>query len=188
MALGNSASHWGSLSKFIHWTIAICILVAMFTAILNNQLLDDGGWQRALATELINVHRSCGITALFLGVVRIIWIVWQGRPALPTNINDVDRRYAVRSHKLIYILAIVVPLTGWLTTAAFGSKFQWFYLFDVVNPIDKNRDIVPYFYHAHWILYHMLLVLVVLHVGAALWHHYSQRDNVLKRMLPGNKQ
>ena len=40
---------------------------------------------------------------------------------------------------------------------------------------------------AHWILYHLLLVVVILHVGAALWHHYSQRDNILTRMLPGRR-
>ena len=79
-------------------------------------------------------------------------------------------------------------MSGWLTTAAFGTQFEWFWLFELSNPIDKNRDIVAWFYHAHWILYHCLLVVVILHVGAACWHHFSQRDGVLRQMLPFGKQ
>lgn len=180
----NSNQRWGLISKLIHWVIAICILTAMFTAILNNQLLADDPWQRALATELMNVHRSCGLTALFLGVFRLIWLILSKRPALSATLNEFDYRTAITSHRLIYILAILTPITGWLTTAFFGSSFQWFYLFDVINPVDKNKALVSYFYHAHWILYHCLLVLVILHIGAAFWHHLSQKDDVLKKMLP----
>ncbi len=186
--ISNTPSKWGMVSKFIHWAIAICIITAMITAIINNQLAAEG-WQRELATELINVHRSCGVTALFLGVIRIIWLFANPRPALPEDINDFDRKSAIISHRAIYLLAILVPVTGWITTATFGTTFEWFYLFEVTNPVGKNRDIVAYFYHAHWILYHFLLVLVILHVGAAFWHHFSQKDDVLKKMLPfGNSK
>jgi len=186
--LKNTPTDWGGISKTIHWIIAICIFAAMITAILNNQLLADDPWQRNLATQLMNVHRSCGTTALTLGVFRLVWALLGQRPSLPDHMNEFDRRASSLSHRLIYGLALAVPLTGWLTTAAFGTRFEWFGLFTVFNLIEENRDIVPYFYHAHWILYHLLLVVVILHVGAALWHHYSQRDEVLTRMLPGRSK
>jgi len=187
MMLQNSADRWGTVAKILHWVIALCIFTAMFTAILNNQLQADDEWQRALATQLMNVHRSCGVTALTLGLIRVIWVLIGRRPALPSHLNDFDVRVSQSSHRIIYVLALAVPLTGWLTTAAFGTRFQWFGLFEFPNIISQNKPIVAYFYHAHWILYHLLLVVVILHVGAALWHHLSQRDNVLKRMLPGNR-
>lgn len=183
LTLGNTEKNWGAVSKFIHWVIALCIITAMLTAIVNNQLAAEG-WQRELATELINVHRSCGITALFLGILRIIWLLVSRRPQLPDNLNNFDRKSAVISHRAIYALALLVPITGWMATSAFGTTFEWFYLFEVTNPLGKNRGLVPYFYHAHWILYHLLLVLVILHVGAAFWHHFSQKDDVLRKMLP----
>ena len=185
--LRNSADRWGIIAKTLHWVIALCIFTAMFTAILNNQLQADDAWQRALATQLMNVHRSCGVTALTLGVLRIIWVLVGQRPSLPSHMNDFDVRASHISHRIIYVLALAVPLTGWFTTAAFGTRFQWFGLFEFPNIIDQNKPLVAYFYHAHWILYHLLLVVVILHVGAAVWHHFSQRDNVLKRMLPGNR-
>lgn len=182
----NTPTSWGSVSKIIHWIIAICIFAAMFTAILNNQLQAEG-WQREFATQLMNVHRSCGVTAFTLGVLRIVWVLSGIRPSLPDNMNDFDKRSSHFSHRAIYVLALAVPLTGWLTTAAFGTRFQWFGLFEVPNLIAQNKPVVAYFYHAHWILYHLLLVIVILHVGAAVWHHFSQRDNVLTRMLPGKR-
>jgi len=185
MALRNSLLGWGSVSRALHWTIALCIFTAMLTAILNNQLQADDPWQRSLATQLMNVHRSCGVTALTLGLLRVMWMLGSVRPNLPDAMNAWDRRAARVSHRLIYGLALAVPITGWLTTAAFGTRFEWFGAFTVFNPIDENRGMVPYFYHAHWILYHLLLVTVVLHVGAACWHHFSQRDGLLLRMLRG---
>ena len=173
------------VTRFIHWAVALCIFTAMFTAILNNQLQADDPWQRQFATQLMNVHRSCGVTALLLGLLRVLWMLQTARPSLPENMNDFDRRSILLGHKLIYFLALAVPISGWLTTAFFGSTFEWFWLFEVANPVGKNRELVPYFYHAHWILYHILLVFVILHVGFACWHHFSQRDDVLRQMLLG---
>jgi cytochrome b561 len=180
----NSEQAWGLVTKLVHWTIALCIFTAMITAILNNQLLADDPWQRSLATQLMNVHRSCGITAMVLGIFRVLWMFRSLRPPLPVQMNEVDRRATNFGHRAIYTLALLVPATGWMTTALFGTTFEWFWLFEVSNPVDKDRALVPWFYHAHWILYHLLLVFVIVHVAFACWHHFSQKDDVLRQMLP----
>jgi cytochrome b561 len=38
---------------------------------------------------------------------------------------------------------------------------------------------------AHEILFNVLVGLALLHVAAALVHHFVKRDNILRRMLPG---
>ena len=187
MQIRNTATAWGVVSKTIHWVVAICIFTAMITAILNNQLQADDPWQRRFATWLMDVHRSCGMTALILGLLRLLWVILPRRPDLPAGMSAWDMKASRRSHMTIYALAVLVPTTGYLTTVTFGTRVEWFWLFHWPSLVAQNRDLVPYVYHAHWILYHMLLVIVVLHVGAALWHHYSKQDGVLLRMLPFGK-
>lgn len=185
MQLGNSASRWGSVSKFLHWTIALCILGAIITIVIRSYLDFEDLEQRATMATLMDTHRSLGLTALVLGLFRIVWIMIQKRPEMPATLNEFDRGAATWVHRSIYGLVILMPVTGWIASALFGVEFQWFYLFDVVKIADKNVAAVAPFYYAHVVLFYVLFTVLVVHISAAIWHHFSQRDNTLKRMLPG---
>ena len=97
-------------------------------------------------------------------------------------------------HWLFYFLLIAIPLAGWcivsvsplgITTIYFGS-FAWPHIgFLHALPMDARRQMLPYFVNTHNTLAFTAVALIVLHVAAALYHHFVAKDDVMTRMLPG---
>jgi cytochrome b561 len=80
-----------------------------------------------------------------------------------------------------------MPLTGWMMSSAKNYSVSWFSLFTWPNLIAKNEAAFNFLLATHQTLSYVLFVIAVLHILAALKHHFWNRDNVLLRMLPFTK-
>jgi cytochrome b561 len=86
-------------------------------------------------------------------------------------------------HFLLYTAMLMLPVTGYLDSAFGGYHISVFGLFDIPMLFEKNKPLFELTVQAHrWIAYGLGL-LVLAHAGAALKHHFIQRDDVLLRML-----
>ena len=89
-------------------------------------------------------------------------------------------------HALFYVLLLALPFTGWLLTSAEGDAVRLFGLFDVPHlPVPGGEASEDFLEETHELLGNLLLALAGVHVLAGLKHHYVDRDNVLRSMLPG---
>ena len=95
-----------------------------------------------------------------------------------------ERRAALATHRLLYALLLVAPISGWLYASTAGLSVTWFGWFKIPDLLAKNTEIAPYFKDLHEVLVFALIALVVLHVLAALRHACFRRDGVIGRMLP----
>jgi cytochrome b561 len=77
-----------------------------------------------------------------------------------------------------------MPLTGWLMSSAKNYSVSWFGLFTWPDLIGKNEAAFDALRETHDILSWTLLAVTILHVLAALKHHFWNKDSVLLRMLP----
>ena len=78
-----------------------------------------------------------------------------------------------------------MPLSGWLYDSASGLRpFHWFGFAEVPKLSPPNESLADWSHDAHELLFWVLLALVLVHAGAALYHHLFQRDATLLRMLP----
>ena len=134
--------------------------------------------------KLFSYHKWVGVTVLLLSAARLAWRATHGAPALPDTMKPWERQLAHFSHALLYILFFAAPLTGWLFSSAAGFQTVYLGVLPIPDLLPKNKELadVLKFMH-HWINYTMAAVIVV-HIAAALKHHFVDRDDVLVRMLP----
>ena len=191
MSIANSSLRYGTVAMTFHWLIALLIATNLGLGFYFANVM---GFHDPSFFAVIQLHKSIGLTVLVLSVLRLGWRLVNPIPPLPSNFSGPMRALARGTHYLFYVLIIVVPLFGWATvsTSPLGTPTMYFGLFQwphlpVLSTLPRatKKEYVEMLGTTHAVLAYSALGLLVLHVGAALWHHLVRRDSVLKRMLPG---
>ena len=89
------------------------------------------------------------------------------------------------SHALLYALMIALPVTGWIVNSAANIPFRIFWLVPLPAIVAPDEALADQVAAVHDWLAGLLAVVLVVHVAAALRHHFVKRNTVLVRMLPG---
>ncbi|CAM5762443.1 cytochrome b [Labrys miyagiensis] len=172
--------HYDRVQRAFHWLMAAIILVAIALGIWA-AWLEPGTSPRR---EILDIHKSLGMTALVLVVFRLIYRLAAGEPpyrAAPPVLTHLAARLA---HAALYALMFFMPLTGYLFSASGGYSLPWFGLFSWPRllPLDKARALSGEYLHDRgaWVIGAVL----ALHFLAVAWHSLVKRDEVLARMLP----
>jgi cytochrome b561 len=177
-----SSGRYGAVAQTFHWVIAALIVTQFVLA----NLFDDlplGAHKLALLAR----HKSFGMTILMLAVVRLVWRLTHRPPALPDGMSPFERVAARGTHAAFYILLFAMPITGWLMSSAKNYSVSWFGLFTWPDLIGKNEAAFDALRSTHDTLSGVLFAIAVLHILAALKHHFWNKDDVLLRMLPFGK-
>ena len=179
MSFRNTTRSWGSVSKLLHWLVVLLIVNQWVIAERADSLPIGIAKLQALAW-----HKSFGITILMLAVVRLAWRWMNPVPDLSADTRPWERVLAKLSHFLLYALIFAMPLSGWLMSSAKNFPVSWFRLFqlpDLVAPDERTYQLMRDLHH---LLFDLLVVVAAVHVAGALKHHFIDRNDVLKRMLP----
>ncbi|MCT2398760.1 cytochrome b [Novosphingobium mangrovi (ex Huang et al. 2023)] len=165
-----------SSARLLHWLIAILAILNIALGLLHDPL--------EKVVQLIPLHKSIGLSVLVLTLVRIaLRMIWK-KPPLPGSVTPLERAVAWGTHMLLYVLLLALPLTGWVFSSAGKYPLSFFGLFDWPKlPISKDGPFAGPAHEAHEVLGFVMLALVVLHVAAALRHHFVLKDDILRRML-----
>jgi len=135
--------------------------------------------------QLYSWHKWAGITLFLLALLRIVWRLTHRPPELPQLMPDLLKKAAHAMHWLLYLLMLAIPLSGWLMSSAKGFTTVWFGVLPLPDLVGKDAALGSQLQTLHMSLNFALLALVAGHVGAALKHHFIDRDGVLASMLPG---
>lgn len=167
-------------ARILHWLIAIVVLTAIPAAITMDRLGDG-----PTADFLYDLHRSLGATLIPLVALRVFWRMGHRPPPLPSDIPALQRRVALLTHWLLYVLIVIQPVLGWVATSAYRAPLKIFWLFELPPIWPENRALSDELFTIHHYIGWTLGVLVCVHIGAALYHHFIRRDRVLMRMIAG---
>jgi superoxide oxidase len=160
-----------------HWTMAVLIVVVGVLGLLHDS------WPRQTQAFWINIHAMIGLAVWVLVMARFWWRLTHKPPQLPPEVGSFSRRLATPVHLLLYLLVFITPILGIVTFIWHGRVFD-FGLFSVDFGVKKNRAIFHPTEDIHGYLAYALFTLAGIHALAALWHHFVQRDSVLRRMWP----
>lgn len=178
MPLRNTAEHYGALAKLLHWTIVVLIVVQYFLAESADELPD--GIEKL---KILYWHKSIGMLVLLLAVLRILWkLANRGLPA-PAGTGSL-RKAATAGHGLLYLLILLQPISGWAMASAANFPVTFFSWYQFPALVATNHDLHEKLQDVHEALFYVLVTVAVLHIAAALYHHFLLKDDVLRRMLP----
>jgi len=179
-AMGDTAASWGYLSRALHWVLAIAII----------GMIAYGYWMnhwapRADRLFYRSIHADIGYVVLLLTALRLIWRAVNPRPAM-TGLALWQRVVAYISHGSLYLFTLLVAFLGWAHAGAHKPDYaDWFGLFRVPQFTSPDPMTAKVYEDRHIQFAYVLLGLIVVHVLAALFHHFIQRDRVLMRMVDG---
>jgi cytochrome b561 len=163
----------------LHW-LTVLVLLAAASVILARELVSA----KPPRAWLLDLHRHLGLCVLLLFALRVgLRLRWGRLPAVATLAWPL-RLAAALMHAALYASILLLPLLGWALSNAAGQPVHFFGLAlpALVAPdFDLADQLLLWHQNAAW----TLLALVVLHVAAALWHHFVRRDAVLRVMWPG---
>jgi cytochrome b561 len=178
----NSVRAWGWPAKLLHWIGAVIILL----------LLGHGWWMTHMAPRPDRLahyagHSALGFDFLVITVLRLLWRWLNPVPADPEDAKPWERWAAHAVHWGLYVLMLIVSLTGWVTANTFRAPITR----DIINipfptiVTSVDRATRGLFEESHMVLAYVLAVVVLLHILAALRHHWFKRTDVLSRMTWG---
>lgn len=171
-------AQYSSGAKFLHWLIGIIVIVMLSCSFFLNDLPDK------YQSSAYMIHKSLGLTVLFLVMLFFLWIKRTGKPAWPNTMSPWQKILAYTVHYSLFVLLIIMPLCGWIMSVAANRVPSYFGLFKMPLPIKESESLAEFMEQSHIVIAWLLIALIVLHIAGALVHHFIEKDNILKQMLP----
>ena len=175
----NTKKYYGWITVILHWLIAMFI-IGLFTL---GYWMVDLGYYHSWYTQGPDIHRSIGIILFALMIVMFIAQIIQTKPRSLESHSKFEQVAGALTHKLLYLLASVVLLSGYLISTADGRAIEVFQLLTIPSAgalLNNQVDIAGFI---HQYISYTMMVLVVIHALAALKHHFIDKDKTLTRML-----
>lgn len=182
----NTRTRYGWIAILLHWLIGLLFIgqIALGLAMVRVA-------SQRTAFELIQLHKSFGFLLLGLVALRLGWRLANVTPQLPAGTGPLERRGAPAAHLALYALQLLLPFTGWALVSASVLEIPSmpFDLFVMPNlPVTVSDTDESWWQATHAYLAYAAIVLVAVHVLAALRHHFRLGDNVLARMISPSHQ
>lgn len=180
MNLKNTPEHWGSISKILHWLIAGLILLLGVVGLVMGELPKTPKY-----FWVFTAHKSLGISVLALVLLRLLWRLYGGTPRAIAGTPGWQARLAAATHALLYVLMFAIPLAGWLYDSASGLRpFRLFGQLPMPKLVAPDERTAALSHALHEWGFWLLILAVLVHAAAALYHHLHLEDATLARMLP----
>jgi len=179
MQLGNSQAQYGAGAKFFHW-----LLFVLLATMIPFGIYLEGMEFSPQKLQLIGLHKSFGVTILVLVSLRLTWRIFNPPPPLPDHLPQWQKRASHAVHGVLYFAMFAIPISGWMYSSVAGFPVSVFGLFTLPDLLPANEERVELFHSIHGFFGDVLIAAFVIHVAAALNHHFREKDTILLRMLP----
>jgi cytochrome b561 len=179
MAWRNTEQAYGSAAKWFHWIIALLIITLLVIGLVMTSLKPS-----PQMFQIFALHKSLGITVLFLAALRLLWRL-SGKHVFPLPNHQHWEKFLARLvHGLLYFAMFLMPLSGWIMSSAHGFSVSFFGLFTLPDFVPHSNELSEFAKDVHNISAYTLIGVITLHVAGALKHYVIDHDRTLQRMLP----
>ncbi|WP_210528127.1 cytochrome b [Rubellimicrobium arenae] len=175
-----SAGAYRAPAKVFHWLTAALVL----STIPAGQLMVRKGLDRPLQDALFIYHKNIGMVILGVVLLRLVYRIRHPPPPLPPSVPVWQRRVAGLTHEALYLLLIVQAVSGYIRVKAGGFPIEWLDAWGIPSPVPRSGGLADAAQAVHRWNRLLLIALIALHIGAALFHAVVLRDGVFQRMWP----
>ena len=172
--------HYHPIAKTLHWLTAAAIVLQFVLAEWAEHAQEENLALKQLA--LLAHHKSVGMTILLLAALRLLWRAFNSPPELPAQMSAWQVRASHISHGALYLLLVLLPISGWLMSSASAYTVSWFNLFQFPDLVSADESLKTTLLTVHDTLAKALFVLALIHIAAAFKHFWKDRDDILQRM------
>jgi cytochrome b561 len=178
LQIGRANDGYGRVAITLHWLTAALVVANL---LLGLSMVDLPFSPRKLQWYIW--HKWIGITVFLVTSIRLGWRAVHPAPP-PVPMPEWQRIAASVSHKLLYALLLFIPISGWLYSSATGVQVVYLGVVPLPNLLPKDKALADLLRVVHLGGNLTLFAMVCLHTAAALRHHWVDRDETLRRMLP----
>ncbi len=171
--------NYDSISKAIHWTMAILIPLDWALAVMRE------GFSKEVRPTFMFYHKSIGLLIVALLVLRILWRLTHTAPATEKTPFEPWAGLAAKAgHGLLYLLMIMVPIGGSMASLASARPLPFFGLFQIAGPWTEKQAFAGQIGEMHELFAHLLLLVAFAHAVIGILHHVVLKDRTLMKMRP----
>jgi cytochrome b561 len=169
-------------ARRLHWTTVVLLLiqipVGLYMVYRGNAL---NIWD-TLTNVLYSSHKLIGVSILVVVIWRLAYRFSRGAPTDEPTIEPWQRIVSRLNHWGIYLLLVATPIAGYIGISLFPALD----IFGIPLPgvVAPDKEAAKTAFAIHGLLVLLLVLMIALHVGAALYHYLIRKDNVLGRMIP----
>jgi cytochrome b561 len=164
----------------LHWTIVGLMAVVLACAWIRGFLGEDGG-----RDAVVQIHIWVGLTIFALAWVRLGRRLTTTAPPMPATMPAPQRRAASIAHVFLYVIMLVMPLTGYIALAARAREPSLFGILTIDVGIPHDRLLARSVRGYHDLGQYVVYGVIGMHIAAALYHRFVVRDDIFNRMWPG---
>ena len=178
MNIRNTKEDYGSVSKILHWLIGFNMIGLIAIGWYMTRLSDEDIWY----WRLLELHQAVGLSFFVLVPVKFAWKMYSPNPGLLPSIKPWERFVARLVHWFFIVAIVVIPLTGFIFVATNGEAVKLYDLITIpdIGRLSKvSRSLLS---NIHYYLSYTCAALIVVHILAALKHHFIDLDRSLRRM------
>jgi cytochrome b561 len=179
MRLINNKEQFGLVAVSLHWIIALLTLGLFVLGVWMVELDYYDSWYQQAPWW----HKGLGVMTLILLITRSVWQFLNPSPLALDSITLWQQKAAHIVHFLMNLLIFIICVSGYLIVTAKGkglAVFDWFTVPSLATNVNNLEDLAG---DIHYLLAYLLMALVLLHILAALLHHFIYKDKTLKRMF-----
>ncbi len=182
MSIKSNDQRWGGLAQALHWLSALLIIGMICIGISMVNFITDAG----MRFDLYQMHKAFGFVVFAVIALRIIWRFFDAHPAAPESDGTALQFAAKALHFFFYLAILTMIVTGWMmvSKSIIPIPISFFGLFDIPALGAPDAALEIKFKALHHVLGWFLTATILVHIVAALKHHWIDKDNVLRRMLP----
>ena len=184
MPLHNSATHYGAVTKFLHWAVFLLFAYQYLGANIMTRIASGKTVFWLTQDDYYNWHKSVGLVLLALVVLRIAWRKLTALPDWAPTLTPAERAISHWNETLLYTCMFLMPVSGYLFVMAGDYGIRLFGRYDLPNPIGKQEWLAAFSRVVHIVTSYAIVIVAAWHVGLGLKHHIFDRDGFLYRMLP----
>jgi cytochrome b561 len=167
----NTPTTYGLFSRALHWLIA----GAMLFLIGLGWYMTELSYYDPFYHKATNLHKSIGIIVFILLAIKVVWLFISPMPVIGKGeLKKWEFILAKVIHKLLWLLIILMPITGYIVSTSAGSGIDMFGLFEIPAITKIPKNIKDFADSAHYYMAYTGVAIIALHVVGAAKYYFQK--------------